>query len=890
MSQLLDEVLPLDAAGREAWLNNLPAEHQDFETALRKALLTADGQVPELESLDQAPKVGPGIGAATCDEADELAAGSEIGPYRLIRVLGRGGMGSVWLAERIDGAIKRPVALKLPHSSLPQLQLAERFSRERNILAGLVHINIARLYDAGVTQDGQPWLALEYVEGEALTTWCDARKLDIKARTDLFRQVLAAVQYAHRQQVIHRDLKPSNILVNQDGEVRLLDFGIAKMMAEGEVHETALTRISGRALSIQYASPEQILGQPATATSDVYSLGVVLYELLTGSFPHFMHRDSRDAIEDSILSVVPNLASQTLANIELAANRGTLPTKLSNALKGDLDAILQKALKKAPAERYDSAKSLADDLDRYLKGEPVLARPASTWWQTISVVKKNGIASVAIFALVAITVVSPMFWPHTKPSNESAHARMLPPPEPVQTLATISDKSIAVLPFVDMSEKKDQEHFSDGLSEELIDLLARVPELHVPARTSSFYFKGKPDDIPSIAKKLLVAHVLEGSVRKSGNQLRITAQLIRADTGFLLWSQTYDRKLDDIFKVQDDIAAEVVKALKVTLLDEVSFREKGTKNGQAYELYLYSQSILRHQGGKEDYEKVVEILHRAIGLDPAFAPAYALLSSIVSSQAGFLFVPMESGFEDARRAAKQALSIDPKLSEAYFAMAKIQYLYDWDWAGAQSNLQQALRFDPHGGSALGMAGLLALITGRLDQAIELQQKVLDDDPLNADRHFGLGLVFYSAERYAEAQMEFLKALELNPKNPNSRTYLGHTLLAQGATAEALKEFDSESDEESHLIGRALVYYRLGRKADSDLVLAELEKKYAGVDAFGIAEIYAYRREFDQAFSWLDRAYRQHEVSCGFVKAEPMLKALRSDPRYKAFLRKMKLPE
>jgi serine/threonine protein kinase/lipoprotein NlpI len=799
-------------------------------------------------------------------------------------------MGSVWLAERIDGAIKRPVALKLPHSSLPQLQLAERFSRERDILAGLVHINIARLYDAGVTLDGQPWLALEYVEGEALTTWCDARKLDIKARVELFRQVLAAVQYAHRQQVIHRDLKPSNILVNQDGEVRLLDFGIAKMMAEGEIHETALTRISGRALSIQYASPEQILGQPATATSDVYSLGVVLYELLTGSFPHFMHRSSRDAIEDSILSIVPTLASQTLANLELAANRGTIPTKLSNALKGDLDAILQKTLKKIPFYRYDSAKSLADDLDRYLKDEPVLARPASAWYQTIGVVQRHKIASASIVALVAIMGIGAMFWPHTKPSTESVQAKTLQPPEPVLTASTVSDKSIAVLPFVDMSEKKDQEYFSDGLSEELIDLLARIDDLHVPARTSSFYFKGKSDDIPTIAKKLQVAHVLEGSVRKSGNQLRITAQLIRADTGFHLWSQTYDRKLDDIFKVQDEIAAEVVKALKVTLMDEVSFRERGTKNAQAYELYLYAHSMYRHVSGKDDFAKVVEILHRAIGLDPAFAPAYALLSRIVSAQAGFEFIPMEKGFEKARRAAKKALSINPKLPEAYTAMAKIQYLYDWDWSGAQSNLQQALRLNPRGGSALLLSGSMSTITGQLDQAIELHRRSLDADPLNAQGHFSLCVTLYVAERYAEAKGECLKALELNSNIPGGKLGLGKLLLLKGHPEEALKEFNSDSDEESHLSGRALVYYRLGRKADSDLALAELEKKYALEDAYEIAEMYAYRGEFDQAFSWLDRAYRQHEVNCVFIKANPMFKGLRSDPRYKVFLRKMKLPE
>jgi TolB-like protein/lipoprotein NlpI len=483
-----------------------------------------------------------------------------------------------------------------------------------------------------------------------------------------------------------------------------------------------------------------------------------------------------------------------------------------------------------------------------------------------------------------------MFWPHTKPSTESAQAKTLPPPEPVLTASTVSDKSIAVLPFVDMSEKKDQEYFSDGLSEELIDLLAQIDDLHVPARTSSFYFKGKSDDIPTIAKKLQVAHVLEGSVRKSGNQLRITAQLIRADTGFHLWSQTYDRQLDDIFKVQDEIAAEVVKALKVTLMDEVSFRDKGTQNAQAYELYLYAQSMSRHLSGKEDYAKVVEILNRAVKLDPAFAPAYALLSTQVSAQAGFTFVPMKKGFEDARRAAKQALSINPKLPEAYTAMAKIQYLYDWDWVGAESNVQEALRLNPRAATALRMAGVLAEILGHQNRAVDLYQRSLDDDPLNAAKHFNVGAALFGAERHDEAQVEFLKALELNSKLLNARLLLGQSLLLQGHPEKALKEFNNDTDEENQLIGRALVYYRLGRIADSDLALADLKKNYAAVDSFEIAEIYAYRGEADQAFSWLERAYRQHEVLCGAIKSDLMFKALRSDPRYKAFLRKMKLPE
>ena len=323
-----------------------------------------------------------------------------VGPYRLLRELGRGGMGEVWLAERIDGSLKRQVALKLPHSALPQRQMAERFARERDILANLVHTNIARLYDAGVAPDGQPYLALEYVEGQALTTWCDARQLGIRSRIELFGQVLAAVAYAHSRLVVHRDLKPSNILVTEAGEVRLLDFGIAKLMTDGQAIETELTRVGGRALSLQYASPEQILGQPIATTSDVYALGVVLYELLTGNLPYRLQRDSSAALEEAVLNTEPARAGRTDIGAAQALARGDNPRRLRLALKGDIETILQKALKKQAADRYGSAQAFADDLERWLRGEPVLARPDSTWYRSSKFVRRNRLATGAAAAVV----------------------------------------------------------------------------------------------------------------------------------------------------------------------------------------------------------------------------------------------------------------------------------------------------------------------------------------------------------------------------------------------------------------------------------------------------------------------------------------------------------
>src|SRR5882762_1366064 len=372
LSKLLDEALSLPEAEREVWLSNLGEPDARLVPKLREMLaqgaqVSTGRTLPPLPRYEQADLAFLAAGGAA-----GLEAGSRMGPYRLIRELGRGGMGFVWLAERIDGALKRQVALKLPRH-----QLVERFARERDILAGLTHANIARLYDAGTTADGRPYLALEYVEGEPLTTWCDARKLSVNARIELFEQALAAVEYAHCHSVLHRDLKPSNILVTEDGQVRLLDFGIAKLMPGGEVFETAITQLEGRPLSLQYASPEQLLGQPLGRTSDVYSLGVVLYELLTGSFPYFRRQDARGAIEDGILSIEPTRASESIADPSLAAARGSNTRELRSLLKGDIDAILQKALKKSAAERYPTAQAFADDLDRFLHDKAVLAQRGS---------------------------------------------------------------------------------------------------------------------------------------------------------------------------------------------------------------------------------------------------------------------------------------------------------------------------------------------------------------------------------------------------------------------------------------------------------------------------------------------------------------------------------
>ncbi len=407
LSGLLDEALNLPSSLRAAWLERQRLLRPDLAPSLDR-LLAAHATAETADVLARLPTLGS---SATQPAGDAgLAAGEQVGPYRLIREVGRGGMADVWLAERSDGTFERRVALKLPRISRLRNDLAVRFARERDILARLEHPHIARLYDAGVDASHLPYLAMEFVDGAPITSYCDALRLDVPARLRLFAQALDAVQFAHTNLVIHRDLKPSNILVTAEGQLRLLDFGIAKLLADDELaHESKLTQLSGRALTPDYASPEQIRGQPLTTGTDVYSLGVVLFELLAGGRPYRLTHDSPAQLEQAILAADPARPS-TRVDEAAAQKRATTARGLARALAGDIDTIILKALAKDPARRYPTVGALAADLQRHLAGEAVRARPASFGYRAQKFVVRNriavGAAGTVVVALIAATAVS----------------------------------------------------------------------------------------------------------------------------------------------------------------------------------------------------------------------------------------------------------------------------------------------------------------------------------------------------------------------------------------------------------------------------------------------------------------------------------------------------
>jgi len=398
LSALWDESIEMGPAERGAWLGALESREPRVAVLLREMFANQHGDLGR-RFLETRELVAGHVAALV--EADRGLIGKQFGPYRVLALLGHGGMGSVWLAERADGLFTRQVALKLVHPALKSRVMSERFAREREILASLNHPHIARLLDAGFAEDGQSYLALDYVAGTPLTSYCDERRLSVRERLELYRQVLSAVQYAHAHLVIHRDLKPANILVTEEGQVQLLDFGIAKLLSEGEAKETELTQMGGRALTPDYAAPEQIAGAPVTTAADVYALGVMLYELLTGERPYKLKRDSRGALEEAILQADPVAPSRSALGEAAAAARATTPNKLSSSLRGDLDTIAIKALKKSPAERYATANAFGEDIERFLRGDVVLAQPDSVAYRALKFARRHwvGIGAVSVLLL-----------------------------------------------------------------------------------------------------------------------------------------------------------------------------------------------------------------------------------------------------------------------------------------------------------------------------------------------------------------------------------------------------------------------------------------------------------------------------------------------------------
>jgi TolB-like protein/DNA-binding winged helix-turn-helix (wHTH) protein/Tfp pilus assembly protein PilF len=499
------------------------------------------------------------------------------------------------------------------------------------------------------------------------------------------------------------------------------------------------------------------------------------------------------------------------------------------------------------------------------------------WRQRFRTHYFKAIAIVPVLAVVAVAATTGHFWFTPKKA----------------TFPSVTANSIAVLPFADVSPGKDQEYFSDGLSEQLIHELAKVSGLKVFGRSSAFEFKGKNEDVRNVGRKLGVAHVLEGSVRREGNHVRITAQLVKADDGFQLWSQTYDREINDIFAVQDEIARAATVALQPKLLGSgqsiASTVPLHSVNPEAYQAYLQANYFWGRGTGDGDVAKALAYADQAIRLDEKYAPAWALRASVLNVMAESGLADVTDGFRKARDDAERSIALDATSASAYLALARTQIYHDWDWDTANTCLAKAAALEPGSSEVFRARSYLARALGNLDEAVKLYEQAVALDPLRANSHLGLGYLLYMAGRYKDGKTSLEKALDLNPQAAFAHANLSKILLAEGKPQQALAEIEKEPNDWEKLTDQAMIYHALGREQDSNAALAELVAKHRNDSAYQIAEVYAFRSESDKSFEWLERAYKQRDSGLPDIKVDPVFSSLRRDARYTELLKQLRLP-
>ncbi len=752
-----------------------------------------------------------------------LSSNTTLAHYRILAQLGAGGMGEVYLAE--DTRLDRKVALKLlPEEFTTNADRVSRFKQEAKAASALNHPNIITIYEIGEA-GGTHYIVTEFIEGETLRKRFERTRMTIDQALNVSSQIASALSAAHSAGIIHRDIKPENIMLRPDGYVKVLDFGLAKLSEKPSLStDTSAPTVArvdthpGMVMgTISYMSPEQARGQTVDARSDIFSLGVVIYEMVAGRAP-FQGGSAADVFV-SILEKAPVPLAHSSADVAR-----------------DLERIVFKCLEKDREQRYASAHELAADL------------------KTLA----------------------------TAPSKEQP--------------AADSSPSIAVLPFVNMSADAENEYFCDGLAEELLNALSKIEALHVAARTSAFSFKGKQTDISEIGEKLKVKTVLEGSVRKSGIRLRITAQLINVADGYRLWSERYDREMQDIFDIQDEISLAIVDALKVKLLGtkKAAVLKRYTDNTEAYQLYLKGRF---HYGKytEEGFTKAIEYFEQAIENEPKYAPAFAGMSNSYAYLWWYGYLSLNESAPQMKAAAVRAQEIDNELAESHLCLARLKYIYEWDWPGAEGEFKQSLELNPGYAEAHEMYGMLLALMGRAGEAMAEASRALELDPFSLISNLNAAWIYWCIGQYDHMHEQGGKLIEIEPNFFGGYYVTGIELWCRGMSEQAIPWCQTAvtlGGGPLALAALGCLYGLVGERDKAQRVVHELQELSARryVRRIDIALVYAGLGEHDRAIESLEQSWEEREGNLIYLKHLALLvPRLGDDPRVAGLLRRIGAP-
>jgi eukaryotic-like serine/threonine-protein kinase len=775
--------------------------------------------------------------------------GKTISHYKILEKLGEGGMGVVYKAH--DTKLDRDVALKFlpPHLDASAEDIA-RFEQEAKAISALNHPHIETIYDVDEVDD-QKYLVLEYIPGGTLKSRLKQLKSDDKTFSiaeilDYGIQLAEGLSHAHRRQIIHRDVKTDNILLTEEGKIKLTDFGLAKL--RGSIHKTKTGSTLG---TVAYMSLEQIRGEELDQRTDLFSLGVVLYELATSHLPFTGEYEA--AVTYAILNEDP-------PKIRL----------LRPGVPEGLERIIDRCLEKDKAKRYQQADEIVSDLravQQKITG-------------TVQVKKKRTRLPFYIgmgILLLAVVILSNFFFR----------------PEPTFVLK----KSIAVLPFKNLSDSKEDEYFSDGITEDILTRLSKISDLNVISRTTIMQYKNTPKSLKQIGEELKVGVILEGSVRHAGDRIRVSSQLIDAGADRHLWADTYDREMKDVFAVQSEVAEQIAAALQAKLEpgEKERIEKKQTENTEAYQLYLKGR-FHWNKRRLEDVKTAINYFEQAIEIDPGYALAYAGLASacVLPPSYGIPLKDSKEWFARAREAATRALQIDSTLAEAHTVLGEIAQDYYYDWETAEKHFRQAIELDPGYPTAHQWYSCNLYFRGRFEEALSEAKRALQLDPLSLIINMNMGDAYYAMRQYDKAEEQYKNILALDISFPWAYSGLGSIYEVQGKFAEAMVEYEkakSYGDNVPYTLAPlGWIYAKAGKTTEALRVLDELlQLAKQGVSiAYGIALIYYRLGEKDQAFEWMERSYQDREIWLQGLAFDPLWDDVRADPRGQELLKKMGL--